>query len=156
MPTDNERTLLTGSWVGVATIVRVRTLGVVTGSTAMCREPQHHTDVSVAMAHVRSPPAATDTAFVINVGLNDVSRVDIAPTPSCPDVFDPAHHTVPSRTMHECCEPREGDDNTGGATTPGTSGAADWATMPVVKTSAQMANTATHRRERRMNIVDSR
>jgi hypothetical protein len=108
------------------------------------------------MAHVRRPPAATDSALVINVGVKDVSRVDVVPTPSCPIEFAPAHQTAPSRTMQEWLEPSDGDESVGGVTTPGTSGVAEFATTPVVKTTVPTVRTASERRVRRKCMVNSR
>lgn len=88
------------------------------GSMATSKSPQHHTVESVDTAHVRCPPAETETAVVINDGENAMLRV-VVPFPSCPTLLLPVHHTVPSRTMHEWLVPKAGDDSTGGDITAG-------------------------------------
>ncbi|MEY3266758.1 MAG: hypothetical protein RJA15_1204 [Actinomycetota bacterium] len=53
-------------------------------------------------------------------GEKEIAR-NVPPVPSWPRVFDPVHHTVPLRTMHECCAPAVTEEMTGVSTTPGPS-----------------------------------
>lgn len=70
-----------GICIGVEVATFVKTFGVIFGSTTTSRRPQHQTDESTEMAHVRWPPADTAIADVMSEGENATAR-DVLPVPS--------------------------------------------------------------------------
>ena len=92
--------------------------GVSSGSSVEGIVPQHHTVASFRIAHVESPEAETDSAFVMSEGEKEIARRE-PPVPSCPLEFEPVHHTVLLRIMQVCCEPAVTDEIEGVSMTPG-------------------------------------